>query len=317
MSNIVSAGNSRRFDNIFVAADQAIHQAPLVAEAIVPDMVPELEAGEVLPDLALVLKLLSRGLKKVSRQLDDGDNRRKHIKNVERQQKEVLEQATDKLRVALADVRYALDRTLSEKQAKAVFEGRSALGKLRTPVIERVSTRLLNLLADPKFGWEELEDQGYRATAAAARVRLQNALAEFEEARLGGLPERHDLLTAQGEFERDLEEKQKRLKRLSRLLRGVFEGVGFEREAAALVLRRRASPKQPEMEPPKADDGAGKVLAAVVSTAALPGVPALPAPAVPLAAAVPPVRRKRHRSRRRSNKARKGLAPAPARPTKA
>jgi hypothetical protein len=314
MANIVSAGNSRRFDSIFVAADQAIHQSPRVAAAIIPDMVSELQEGEVLPDLALALQLLSRGLKKVSHQLDEGDHRRKHLKSLDRQRKEALEQATVKLRSALVDVRHILDRTLSEKQAKAVFEGRSALGKLRTPVIERVSTRLLNLLADPKFGWGELADEGYRATAEADRVRLQNALTEFEAARLGGLPERHDLLTAQGEFERDLEEKQKRLKRLSRLLRGVFDGAGFEREAAALVLRRKASPKPPEEEPPKAD-GTGKVPAAVVSAAEPSGVSA---PAVPFEPAVPPARRKRRRSRRGSKKARKGPEPtAPASPTEA
>lgn len=312
MSNIVSTGVSRSFDNIFVAANQAIDQAPSVAGAIVPDLVPELREGESLPDFALGIQLLSRALVRVSRQLDEGDHRRKHVKNIERQGKEILEKATVKLRDALVDVRQILDRTLSKKQAMAVFEGRSALGKLKPPVIERVSLRLISLLGEPRFGWGELADEGHRITAELAKTRLQATLAEFEEAKLGGLPERNALLSAQGEFDRNLEEMRRRLRRLTRLLRGYFEGAGFEREAAALVLRRRATPKPTEEPPPKSELDPRKVEAEVVPGSALPGVSAVPAPTVPAEAyapAVPQTRSKRRRARQRAKKAQQGFSP--------
>lgn len=312
MSNIVSFGVSQRFENLIEAAQLAIDHAPLVGAAIATDLLPDLEEGETLPDFAHAQRVLSRALVKVSRQLDEGDNRRKHIKSVESHRKELLQKAIEKLRSALVDVRYALDRTLSKKAAKAYFEGRSNLSRLNPPVIQRISSRMLILLEDPKLGWQEIQDQGHRATAEAARIRLQNALAEFDEAKGDRLPERSALVTAQGQFERDLEEKQKRLRRLLRLVRGLYEGAGFEREAAALVLRRRAAPQPPE-EPPKADLDPRKVLADFVPWSALPGVSTLPAPAAPPEPAVVTSadgRRKRRRSRRRSKKAQESFSPA-------
>jgi hypothetical protein len=312
MSNIQSAGVSRRFESLLLAARQAVDQAPLVAGAIAPDLIPELEEGEVLPDYILSQKLISRALVRVSRQLDEADHQRKHVKNIDRHQKKVFEKAAGKLRAALVDVRYVLDRNLDKDEAKQAFEGRSNLARLKTPVIERVSTRLISLLGDPKAGWGEVEDEGHRNTAEAARIRLQNALNQFEQAKEGHLPERNALLSAQGHFERELEEKQKRLRRLLRHLRGLYEGAGFEREAAALVLRRRASPKPSEEQPPKADAGAPKVPAAVVPGSPVAVVPAQPAPAEPAEPAVSTaaeLKRKRRRARRRSKKAQQGVAP--------
>lgn len=310
MSNIQSAGVSRRFENIMVAARQAIDQAPLVAGAIAPDLVPELEEGEVLPDYVLSQKLISRALVRVSRQLDEADHQRKHVKSVDSHHKKVVDKATGKLRAALVDVRYILDRTLSKEEAKEFFEGRSNLAKLKSPVIERVSARLISLLTDPKIGWQEVADEGYRSTAEATRVRLQKALTEFEQAKEVRLPERNALLSAQGHFERELEEKRRRLRRLLRHLRGLYEGAGFEREAAGLVLRRRASPKPSEEQPPKAGGSSPKVLAEVVPGSPVSGVPALPAPAAPAVATAADLRRKRRRARRRSKKAQQGFSPS-------
>lgn len=310
MSNIVSLEVSRRFENLIEAAQLAVDHAPLVGAAIVADLTPDLEEGETLPDFAHAQKVVSRALVTVSRQLDEADNRRKHFKTVEKYRKELLQKAIVKLRAALVDVRSVLDQTMSKKGAKEYFEGRGNLSRLNPPVIQRISARMILVLQDPKLGWAELEDAGYRASAEAAKVRLQNALAEFDEAKGGSLPEKSALVTAQGQFERELEEKRRRLRRLLRLVRGFYEGAGFEKEAAALVLRKRASPKPPE-EGPKAALDPRKVLAEIVPWSALPGVSALPTPAAPAYAeagdaAEVPARRKRHR--RRSKKAQQSFS---------
>lgn len=311
MSMIVSAEVSRRFENVREAAGQALSHSPPVAEEIAEDLQPFLEEGEVMPDFVLFQTLISRALAQVSRELDDADHQRKHFKNIDSFHKEALDKAAVRLRSALADVRYILDRTLSKKQATAFFEGRSNLTRLGTPVIERVSARLLSLLSDPKLGWDQLEDEGYRATAEASRVRLEKVLADFEQAKAERLPERDKLVLAKGKFDRDLEEKKVRLQRRLRILRGLYEGAGFMREAAALVLKRRAAPKPPAEEPPKAAEGPREKLAAELPWPAVAGVSPLPEEAVPAeaepAAAEP--RRKRHPSRRDSQTAQQGVSP--------
>jgi hypothetical protein len=310
MSMIVSAEVSRRFENVREAAGQALSHSPPVAEEIAEDLQPFLEEGEVMPDFVLFQTLISRALAQVSRELDDADHQRKHFKNIDNFHKEALDKAAVKLRRALADVRYILDRTLSKKQATAVFESRNNLTRLKSPVIERVGARLLSLLSDPKLGWDQVEDEGYRATAEAAKVRLQRVLADFEQAKTERLPERDKLVLAKGQFDRDLEEKKVRLQRRLRILRGLYEGAGFLREAAALALRRRAAPKPPE-EPPKAAEGPRQQLEAELPGSSVAGVPSLSAEAVPAeaepAAAEP--RRGRHASRRGAQTAQQGVSP--------
>lgn len=254
MSNITSNTVSRRFQHLVEASGQAINLAPAVAEIIAERLRAVLREGETLPDIAFLQTLIGRSLDLLNEQLEAGDQLRKHNKNIARHRREVLEKASTKMRSALVDVRFILDRTLSKREAKAVFEGRGNLTRLKSPVLERVSERLVRLLEDPKFGWDGLADSGHRATAEASRLRLEAALTEFEQAQVDTQPERDALLLAQGSFEREYEQKGTWLRDLVRLLRGVYLGVGFEREAAALILRRRKSASATE-EPQPAPQG--------------------------------------------------------------
>ena len=54
MSNIVSVGVSRRFQNLFESAAQALNLAADVAAEIIEDLRSELQEGEVMPDLELL-----------------------------------------------------------------------------------------------------------------------------------------------------------------------------------------------------------------------------------------------------------------------
>ncbi len=102
----------------------------------------------------------------------------------------------------------------------AVFEGRSNLSRLRSPVLERVSERMVSLLADPKLGWDRIADAGHRANVEFNRQRLQNALTAFEAAENESLPEKDALLLSLGNFDRDYKEKGIRLRRRLRCLEG-------------------------------------------------------------------------------------------------
>lgn len=292
MSNITSAGVSRRFQSLFEASGQAINQAPAVAAILTEILSPALEDGETLPGVEQLQRIIGRRIASLNAELEEADHQRKHFKSLDRHRREVIERATAKLRSALVDVRYILDRTLTKTEAKAFFEGRSNLTRLKSPVIERVSARLVSLLADPKFGWDQLSDAGYRATAEASRLRLQAALTEFEQTQEENLSERDALLLAQGGFDRDYEEKGVRLRGLVRLLRGLYLSVNFEREAAALVWRRRKT-AQDEEEAPGPDPAPGG--GGPVPSARAAGVPAIPVPAriLPRKGAYAPRRRRR------------------------
>lgn len=307
MSNIVSVGVSRRFQNLFEAAAQALNLAADVAAEIIEDLRSELQEGEVMPDLELLQKLIGRKVARVNNELEEGDNLRKHLKNIDRHRREVKHEVSQKLRQALVDVRYVLDRTRTKKEANAFFEGRSNLTRLKSPVLERVAARLVLLLNDPKLGWDKLADAGHRANVDASRLRLDAALAEFEQAENESLPEKDALVLALGKFERELEEKTVRLRRRLRLLAGCYQGAGFEREAAALVLRPRTPAKPSEEQPPAPGTAPGSAPVVVPSLPAATSAN-LPMPAAQ-AAATPEVRRKRRRSRRRSQTPQSGLSP--------
>lgn len=307
MSNIVSVGVSRRFQNLFEAAAQALNLAGEVAAEIIEDLRGELLEGEVMPDLELLQKLIGRKVARSNNELEEGDNLRKHLKNIDRHRREVKHEVSQKLRQALVDVRYVLDRTRTKKEANAFFEGRSNLTRLTSPVLERVAARLVTLLNDSKLGWDKLADAGHRANVDASRLRLEAALADFDRAENESLPEKDALVLALGKFERELEEKTVRLRRRLRLLGGCYQGAGFEREAAALVMRPRRSAKPSEEQPPAPGTAPG-------SAPVVPSLPAatsanLPMPAAPVAA-TPEVRRKRRRSRRGSQTPQPGLSSA-------
>lgn len=277
MSNITSAGVSRRFQSLFEASGQAINQAPAVAVILTEILSPALDDGEILPNLELLQRVIGRRIASLNAELEEADHQRKHFKSLDRHRREVLERSTAKLRNALVDVRYILDRTLTKTEAKAFFEGRSNLTRLKSPVIERVSARLVSLLADPKFGWDQLSDAGYRATAEASRLRLQVALTEFEQTQEENLSQRDALLLAQGGFDRDYEEQGARLRGLVRLLRGLYLAVNFEREAAALVWRRRKTSQGDEEAPgpdPGEDGGSVPPGKAAAGVAVAPAIPA-------------------------------------------
>jgi hypothetical protein len=244
MSNIVSAGISRRFEHVVQACSQAAHMAERVAEALVEDLRPVLREGETMPDVALLQELIARRLALANEELEQADHLRKHQRHVDRHYRERLEAARVNLRQVLVDVRYVLDRTLSKELAMSSFEGRSQLSRLRSPVLERVGQRLFALLEDPKMGWEEVEDAGRRAYVETVRQRLRQALDELEAVNLDRLAERHTLVHSLGHFDREMEAKGVLLRRRLRWLRGFYEGAGFHREAAALTFRRRGSRKK-------------------------------------------------------------------------
>ena len=175
MSNITSAGVSRRFEGHFAISGQALTRAQPVAERLVQRLARALQEGETMPDIAFVQTLVARTIGILNAELEDSDNQRKHFRSVDRHRRDVMTKAGNKLRFALADVRYILDRTLSKETARAVFEGRSNLTRLVSPVLERVSGRLVTLLADPKFDWEALPDAGYRTTLDAGQMHKRLA----------------------------------------------------------------------------------------------------------------------------------------------
>lgn len=259
MANIVSAGVSLRFQSLADAAGRALNLASAVAEILTQRLSRVLREGETMPDIAFLQVLIARSLALYNQELEESDQQRKHLKGIEVHRRVVMEAASEKLRSALVDVRYSLDRTLTKKEAKAVFEGRSNLTRLKSPVLERVSERLILLLEEPSFGWSDLADSGHRITVETNKARLQAALAEFHQAQEETAPKRDALLTAQGSFERDYQQKGIVLRSFIRLMRGIYLGIEFEREAAALVLRRRKTsspdeeePAPPEPVPPKA-----------------------------------------------------------------
>jgi hypothetical protein len=244
MSNIVSAGISRRFEHVAQACSQAAHMAERVAEALVEDLRPVLREGETMPDLALLQELIARRLALANEELEQADHLRKHQRNVDHHYRVRLEAARQKLRSVLVDVRYVFDRTLSKELAMSSFEGRSKLSRLRSPVLERVGERMFGLLGDPKLGWDEIDDAGRRAFVESVRQRLRLALDELEAAKVERLTERNTLVHSLGNFDREMEAKGVLLRRRLRWLRGFYEGAGFHREAKVLTFRRRGSRKK-------------------------------------------------------------------------
>lgn len=255
MSNVVSTGISRRFEHLVEAAAHASLMAPKIAEVLVEDLRPVLREGETMPDVALLQELISRRLALSNEELEQADHLRKHQKSVESHYRELLESARKKVRKVLVDVRYIFDRTFSKEMAMASFEGRSELSRLRSPVLERVGERMLNLLGDPKLGWDEVEDAGLTAFVESVKERLQAALAELNGSKVERLTERDALVHSLGHFDREMEEKGVLLRRRLRWLRGFYEGAGFHREARLFTFRRR---------PPRKRKQAGEKPAAIV-----------------------------------------------------
>lgn len=250
MSTIQSSTVSKQFESQQEAASRAIDLAPSVAAVLAEKTRPYLEEGEVLPDLTLQLKLIGRWLRASSEFLGNSDHNRRHLRNIEKQRRQTAREKAGELRDTLVEVRFLLDRTLDKKVSSSVFEGRSDLSKLRSPVLERVSARLLSLLEDPKMGWDQLADVGRRAAVQYNRERLQSRLAGYLGIGEAMRAERSALVLSKGNFDRDLQDTGLWLRRSKKWLAGFFHGAGFEREAADLALRRRAAPKPQEGGPP-------------------------------------------------------------------
>jgi len=270
MANISSAGVSQRFESFADAAKRALGLAPVVGQALAERLSLVLQEGETVPDLAFAQVLIARSLALHNQNLEISDKQRKHLKSIEVHRRVVMEAASMKLRDALIDVRYSLDRTLTRKEAMALFEGRSNLTRLKSPVLERVSDRLVTLLEEPSLGWANLEDEGHRTTAELNKARLRTALAEFHQAQQETAPNREALLNVQDSYERDYQKKSLLLRSFIRLIRGIYLGIEFESEAAALVLRRRktsSGEEEPE-EPGPAPPQPGKAASAASSPSA-------------------------------------------------
>ncbi len=250
MSIIRSSTVSRQFAQLGEVSNRALDLAPSVAIVLEEMLRPYLEEGETLPDIAFLQKLLGRRIQSDNQELISSDHDRRHRKNVEQQRLMQLRESAAKLKGALVEVRFFLDRTLEKKVANSVFEGRSDLSKLKSPVLERVSERLASLLEDPKMGWDQLADAGHRTNLQINRERLAATLAEYLRLAAEVRAERGALVHSKGNFDRDLSEKGRWLRRSTKWLAGFFLGAGFDREAADLARRRRATPRpQEEMKP--------------------------------------------------------------------
>ncbi len=249
MSNIQSRAVSRQFAQLEEVSSRALDLASEVAAVLTNSLRPYLQEGETLPDIALLQELLGRRIRGGSQELISSDHDRRHRRNVERQRLMQLRESEAKLKAALFEVRFFLDRTLDKKVANSVFEGRGDLSKLRSPVLERVSERLLSLFEDPKMGWDTLADAGHRTSLQVNRERLAAKLAEYLAQAEAVRAERGALVHSKGNFDRDLSEKGQELRRSSNWLAGFFKAAGFDREAAALVLRRRRARSQEEAKP--------------------------------------------------------------------
>ena len=255
MSTIQSTLVSRQFSHLEDAASRATELATPVADVLKELLSPHLREGELLPDIAFLQVLIGRFLQSTNEQLIGIDHERKHRQNVDRQRLQVRNETANKLRNALAEVRFFLDRTLERKVANSVFEGRSDLSKLKSPVLERVSERILALINDPKMAWDALPDSGHRILLQVNRDRLSTVLNEYLAVAGEIRTERSSLLLSKGAFDRDMNEKGLWLRRGIKWLAGFFRGAGFDREAEALVLRRRATPKKEDQKEKSPTEG--------------------------------------------------------------
>jgi len=249
-------------------SNRALDLAPSVAIVLEEMLRPYLEEGETLPDIAFLQKLLGRRIQSDNQELISGDHDRRHRKNVEQQRLMQLRESAAKLKGALVEVRFFLDRTLEKKVANSVFEGRSDLSKLKSPVLERVSERLASLLEDPKMGWDQLADAGHRTNLQINRERLAATLAEYLRLAAEVRAERGALVHSKGNFDRDLSEKGRWLRRSTKWLAGFFLGAGFDREAADLARRRRATPRPQEEMKPETDSSFPAITAPLATESA-------------------------------------------------
>lgn len=229
---------SRKLAAIAEVASHARKLAPAIADAIAEDLSPQLEPGEQLPDVELWVKLMGRAFERIYGNMAELHLRHHHSRAIEMKDSAALRAAAVELRSHLVDVRHLLDGFCGERQGIANYEGRHDLHRIPMRSLERISTGLLALFDDPRFGWE-----GYGGPIPLAPVRdkLAEKIAIFKDARRAAGESRSARVHTSATSSRQMPRAERKAMRILCLFEGALYGAGFDSIAAGLRPKRKVA----------------------------------------------------------------------------
>lgn len=221
-------------------ASHAKKLAPAIAAAIAEDLSPQLEPGEKLPDVELSVKLMGRAFERIYGSMAELHQRHHHSRAIEMKDRAALRAAAVELRSHLVDVRHLLDGFCGERQGIANYEGRHDLQRIPMRSLERISTGLLALFDDPRFGWDSYSGP---VSLAAVRDKLAEKIAIFKEARRAASESRSARVHTSATSSRQMPQAERKAARILCLFEAALYGAGFDSIAAGLRPKRKAKPR--------------------------------------------------------------------------
>lgn len=167
-----------------------------------------------------------------------------HWRARERHDRSQLRDAAVALRRQLREVRSLLDQVFGVRRGLANFPGRDDLSRLPMHSLEKVAAGLLRLLEDESFGWSH---RGFAGEARQVGANLASRLGAFRSAGEKLAESRAERARAAAEREKKVAEGEDQAAGMTKLLRGLCAGAGYENAAKSL------SPRLPRRRRKKAD----------------------------------------------------------------
>jgi hypothetical protein len=236
--------------NASLAGDTAVHVAywsPGVTTVLADLLQPYLEAGESLPDLDLLQKLIARLLADRRRDLEQRDDQNATATAHARKYRRQRDQAAKELRETLRTVRFFLDTTLGRGEGAKVGIG-NGLSTMSPPQLLRTGHLIAGLLAEPKM---KLEGKSSVLSVAALAEEVRQKTATLEEALDRLAPQAGRERRSRTTRTQSNVAAEKALRRATALLSGLYQLAEHDRLAKAVRPRfRRRKKAQPPAEAP-------------------------------------------------------------------
>lgn len=221
--------------------------APLVSGHLAELLTPYLEAGETLPDIDLLQKLIGRLLADRQRELDAKDQQTHQSTGYAGLYRAQRNQAVKELREVLRSVRFFLDSTLGRGEGAKAGIG-TGLSTMAPFQLLRTGEQIALLLAEPKMDFASKPSAMQVATLAA---QVSEKTRNLEEILQRLTSEQGKELHYRASRQRSTDAAEKTLRRTAALLAGLYKFVNHDRLAKAVrpSFRRRKKAKPPAEMP--------------------------------------------------------------------